>query len=218
MPKTAPPAVSARPRKAVAPVNKHEQILTVALRLFLQEGFQGLSMDRLAAAVPVSKPTLYAHFADKAALFAAVISMRCAATVQFLQTARDGDARTPAATLTAFGNRFTAMLYEPEALQFHRMMTAEAARVPAMAKLFYNSGPAKVRQSLADYLAQLAASGAYRIPHATEAADLFLGMLKGARHMRCLLNLEKPPGKAERERLVANTLGVFLRGHAVEGD
>lgn len=201
-------------RKAPAtPPTKHDQILTVALRLFLQEGFQGLSMDRLAAAVPVSKPTLYAHFADKAALFAAVISTRCATALQALQPPRSGTMATPSATLAAFGNRFTAMLYEPEALQFHRMMTAEAQRVPDMAKLFYNTGPAKVRQSLADYLAQLDAQGDYLIPQPAESADLFLGMLKGARHMRCLLNLEKLPGKAERERLVANAVRVFLGGH-----
>ncbi len=208
------PAGTAPPRGEVArTASKHEQILTVAGQLFLQDGFQGLSMDRLAAAVPVSKPTLYAHFADKEAIFAAVISTKCQNVLASLTADMASDASDPVATLTRFGNGFTAMLYKPESLQFHRMMTAEAARLPDMTRLFYESGPSKVRALLERYLRGLHDGGGYLIPEPPLAADMFLGMLKGARHMRCILGLQKLPSEPERLALVQAAVQVFLRGH-----
>lgn len=208
------PTAESQPRGSSARgPSKHEQILTVAGQLFLQDGFQGLSMERLAAAVPVSKPTLYAHFADKEAIFAAVISTKCQNVLASLTADMASDAKDPVATLTRFGEGFTTMLYRPESLQFHRMMTAEAARLPEMTRLFYESGPSKVRALLERYLRGLHDSGVYVIPEAPLAADMFLGMLKGARHMRCILGLQKLPSETERRALVQAAVRVFLQGH-----
>jgi AcrR family transcriptional regulator len=53
-------------------MTKHDAILDAAARLFLRHGFRKASMDEIARESGVSKPTLYAYFADKDALFAAV--------------------------------------------------------------------------------------------------------------------------------------------------
>ena len=60
---------------------KRLAILDAAGRLFLERGFNDTSMDAIAEAAPVSKPTLYSHFKDKGDLFAAVINGRCCAMV-----------------------------------------------------------------------------------------------------------------------------------------
>jgi len=51
---------------------REEAVMEAAAGLFLRHGFRKASMDEIARAAGVSKPTLYAHFADKDALFAAV--------------------------------------------------------------------------------------------------------------------------------------------------
>lgn len=48
-------------------------ILMQARRLFLQRGFADVSVGEVAAAVGVTKPTLYYHFGDKEGLYAAVL-------------------------------------------------------------------------------------------------------------------------------------------------
>lgn len=53
-------------------MSKQEAILAAAAQLFLRHGFRKASMDEIARASGVSKPTMYAYFADKEALFAAV--------------------------------------------------------------------------------------------------------------------------------------------------
>lgn len=54
------------------PLGKREAILQAAITLFHRYGFRKTSVDALATEAQVSKPTVYAHFADKDAVFAAV--------------------------------------------------------------------------------------------------------------------------------------------------
>ncbi len=50
-----------------------ERILGAAQRLFVEQGYKGLSMREIAEAVGVSKPALYHYFTDKEALFLAIL-------------------------------------------------------------------------------------------------------------------------------------------------
>jgi AcrR family transcriptional regulator len=49
------------------------QILAGALKMFATHGYGAASMDRIAAAAGVSKPTVYSYFQDKQGLFTALI-------------------------------------------------------------------------------------------------------------------------------------------------
>ena len=53
---------------------KRQAILDAAKRAFIDHGYSGASMEAIAEAAPVSKPTLYTHFKGKQELFAAVIA------------------------------------------------------------------------------------------------------------------------------------------------
>jgi AcrR family transcriptional regulator len=53
--------------------SKKEHIVGIALPLFLESGFKGTSIDIVVKQSLVSKPTVYNHFPDKAALMYAVI-------------------------------------------------------------------------------------------------------------------------------------------------
>ena len=50
-----------------------ERILDAAGRVFLEHGFQGASVDEIAEAASAGKPTIYASFPNKQALFTAVV-------------------------------------------------------------------------------------------------------------------------------------------------
>ncbi len=61
-----PPA----PTRAAGPgrpkdLGKRASILEAAKRLFIEQGYLGVSMDQIAAAAGVSKLTVYSHFGDK---------------------------------------------------------------------------------------------------------------------------------------------------------
>src|SRR5215467_1943949 len=52
---------------------KRERIHHEAQALFMQHGFEATSMDAIAVAAGVSKPTLYVYYQNKEALFIAVL-------------------------------------------------------------------------------------------------------------------------------------------------
>src|SRR5438093_129172 len=52
---------------------KHAAIVQAATALFLRNGYQGTSVDDIAATAAVSKQTVYKNFGDKEQLFAAII-------------------------------------------------------------------------------------------------------------------------------------------------
>ncbi|MFZ9859382.1 MAG: TetR/AcrR family transcriptional regulator [Roseiflexaceae bacterium] len=49
-----------------------EKILATAHGLFMERGYVGVSVNDVVSAVGITKPTLYYHFSDKEALYAAV--------------------------------------------------------------------------------------------------------------------------------------------------
>lgn len=56
------------------PVGRRQQILDTAARLFAQRGFHGVSVGDLGAAVGISGPGLYKHFASKEAILAEMLA------------------------------------------------------------------------------------------------------------------------------------------------
>lgn len=56
-----------------AKADRHRSLLREAARLFAERGFSGVSLEELGAAVGVSGPAVYRHFANKQALLAEIL-------------------------------------------------------------------------------------------------------------------------------------------------
>jgi AcrR family transcriptional regulator len=52
---------------------RREQLLDVGRRLFAERGFEGTSIEEIAAQAGVSKPVVYEHFGGKEGLYAVVV-------------------------------------------------------------------------------------------------------------------------------------------------
>ena len=84
---------------SLEPVDMRERILEKATRLFVANGYAGLSMREIAQAVGVSKAGLYYHFKDKQALFMAILTANLDHLGRLIQAARQpGAAGTPPPT------------------------------------------------------------------------------------------------------------------------
>ena len=57
------------------------RILDAARRVFLERGLDGASIDEIAEAARAGKPTIYARFPGKEALFTAVVMRNVAANI-----------------------------------------------------------------------------------------------------------------------------------------
>ena len=52
---------------------RREQLLNIGRRLFAERGFEGTSIEEIAAQAGVSKPVVYEHFGGKEGLYAVVV-------------------------------------------------------------------------------------------------------------------------------------------------
>jgi len=68
-------------------IDTKSTILKVAIRLFSEQGYNGVSMRNIADAVNISAPALYNHFADKKSLYEAALAQNFAAKAELLQPA-----------------------------------------------------------------------------------------------------------------------------------
>jgi TetR/AcrR family transcriptional repressor of mexJK operon len=194
---------------------KRQAILDAATRAFIASGYSGVSMEAIAEAAPVSKPTLYNHFKSKQDLFAAVIACRCEALLSTLSSVQT-EHNDPVAGLRAIAGAFVDLIYADEAIQMYRLIIAEQQNFPELGELVYRSGPMPVLQQMASYLAELVAHGILRIPDLETSSRLFLDMLKGDHHFRCLLGLQTGLNDSTKQRMIDAAVSLFLKGHGYE--
>lgn len=69
---TASPAKPS-PRNRMTGPQRRQQLIEVGRRLFAEKGFEGTTVEEIAASAGVSKPVLYEHFGGKEGLYAVVV-------------------------------------------------------------------------------------------------------------------------------------------------
>lgn len=194
---------------------KRQAILDAAKRAFIAHGYSGASMEAIAEAAPVSKPTLYNHFKGKQELFAAVIAEQCESLLNTLSGVQTG-LSDPVAGLKAIAGAFVNLVYTNEAMQLYRLIIAEQQHFPELGELVYRSGPISVLLQLSSYLAELNARGILKVDDIETSSRLFFGMLKGDQHFRCLLGLQSGLSDEAKQRLIDAAVSLFLKGHGYD--
>lgn len=192
---------------------KREAILAAAARSFFEKGFAATSIEQVAADAGVSKVTIYNHFGDKQALFAASVDRECATMRSSLELTS-----LPTGTLrqrlTAIAEAMVAFLTRDEMVQFDRRIAAETERDPTIGEAFLEAGPYRMRTAFAGLLDTMVASGELEIDDTALAVEQFVSMCKG------MGDLERRFGRpvdAELERRrIEGAVDVFCRAYAVE--
>ncbi|WP_182883304.1 MULTISPECIES: TetR family transcriptional regulator [unclassified Microbispora] len=68
-----PVTESSRTRRRMTGAERREQLIQVGRALFADKGFDGTSVEEIAASAKVSKPVVYEHFGGKEGIYAVVI-------------------------------------------------------------------------------------------------------------------------------------------------
>jgi TetR/AcrR family transcriptional regulator, mexJK operon transcriptional repressor len=154
---------------------KRRAIMEAARKVFLRKGYDGASMDDVAALAAVSKQTVYKHFADKKTLFTAIITgdIGAAETLTHGMVAALPDSEDIGADLRQFARRHIADVTKPHLIRLRRIIIAEAERFPELARIWYASGPERAHATLADQFQALARRGLLRVDDPLLAAQYF---------------------------------------------
>ncbi|MGY3267052.1 TetR/AcrR family transcriptional regulator [Lysobacter sp. HA35] len=162
---------------------KREAILEASKKLFVQLGFDAVSMDQIAAEAGVSKLTVYSHFGDKETLFAAAVESHCANGMP--ASLFEDRPETPARErLLEIATAFYAMISSPEAIAGHRILCSPQLANSDLPQMFWESGPRRVQEGFAALLDARVATGELDIPDTALASSQFFTLLKGEPHAR----------------------------------
>jgi TetR/AcrR family transcriptional repressor of mexJK operon len=209
-------AARARPNAPGRPkdLGKRAAILEAAKRLFVEQGYDGVSMDQIAAAAGVSKLTVYSHFGDKDALFAAAARAYCEQRLppELFVASPEVPLRQ---RMQEIAQAFYAMVSAPEAVAGHRILcTPQLADSPVPA-MFWEAGPKRVQGEFAQLLQRRIEAGELEIDDVPRAASQFFTLLKGDLHARLVMGCgdEAACREVAREH-VAASVDMFLRAYA----
>ncbi|WP_147653172.1 TetR/AcrR family transcriptional regulator [Vulcaniibacterium gelatinicum] len=218
MPKPPPPR-PAPVRKPATPgrpkdLAKREAIFEAAKRLFIEHGYEGVSMDQIAAEAGVSKLTVYSHFGDKESLFAAAVKSYCETQLPDALLA-DVPGMPLRERLLQIGRAFYAMISAPEAIAGHRMLCTPRMAETPLPRLFWEAGPRRVQAAFAALLERRVAARELEIPDIPRAAAQFFTLLKGEPHAQLVFGCGEAPLDAKAvEAHVAASVDLFLRAYA----
>ncbi|MDO6413826.1 TetR/AcrR family transcriptional regulator [Sphingomonas sp. BIUV-7] len=167
--------ITTRDQRSRRKEDRREAIIDIAKRSFLEQGFAETSMSTIAARCGGSKTTLWSHFPSKEDLFQAFVDRLVGDFSEALDEALLTGGGT-GATLKRFGDVFLAKILSEDARALKRMIACEGHRFPALAKAFYERGPARTRERLARYIADEMATGRLRVGDSEIAARQFLSL------------------------------------------
>jgi AcrR family transcriptional regulator len=192
MPSAATLPAQAPSVREAATAERRAAILRAAKEVFLEEGYELASMDRIAERAGTTKRTVYDRFGSKEALFGTMVEHACANFVGQLP-GPDDLAADPRQGLRDAAARGVALMTSPGCVRLIRIVAGEAERRPQFAaalRAAFDGGQAKLEA----YLAACVAAGTLK-PHDTAlTARLFSDAVSHAASHRALFG--EPAGAA----------------------
>jgi TetR/AcrR family transcriptional regulator of autoinduction and epiphytic fitness len=121
--------------------SKKDLIIQTALPLFLEHGFKGTSVDLVVKISGVSKPTVYNHFPDKAALMHSVIETWVSTHQPKI---------SPIDNALALNKVMEEKWLTSETLNLYALVIGEGRRFPEAKHLFWDSFDNNWQKALID--------------------------------------------------------------------
>jgi AcrR family transcriptional regulator len=192
-----------------------ERILEAARQIFLERGLAGASIDEIASVARAGKPTIYARFPGKEALFTAVVMRNIAANIarfdHYPATGKDIEERLTNSAVTIL-----QWVLVSDAVDLMRLAIAEARRFPDLASGVHRMARERGAEVIARLLgesAQLDELGtlpAFAPQQLAQTAQFFQSVVVLPLLMRAIFGEKLKPLLAEVEPHVKRSVAFFL--------
>jgi TetR/AcrR family transcriptional repressor of mexJK operon len=188
---------------------KREALLAAARRLFLDRGFDAVTMGEIAHEACVSKATLYANFSEQGALLEAVIRRESERIIGdeyvFERAELDLEAK-----LTHFGQRLLTFLVDPQRIKLERLIATAAERHPKLAVRFFEAGPKRAHAILLQLIGSGVRQRSIIVDDPTEAAGDLIGLWQSFLRTEATLRYRRIGPHEVRKRTV-RAVRLFMR-------
>jgi len=158
---------------------RRREIREAAIGIFLDNGYEGATMEEIAVRAGVSKQTVYKHFTDKQSLFADIILSTTddMSTLVGLIADSLSDSHNLEDDLERLARTFLVALMQPRVLRLRRLVISSADRFPEIATAWYQKGFERALEALATAFRSLGDRGLLVVKDPAAAAEHFVGVL-----------------------------------------
>jgi AcrR family transcriptional regulator len=202
---------SGRPPRALAG-EVEERILDAAKNVFLERGFEGASIDEIADVARAGKPTIYARFPGKEALFGAVMARQVRENIGSFESIVPAG-MTLEERLASIATAILNKVLAPETIGLCRASIAEAPRFPDLAASVHHMARERASEAVARLLGELPESDqllGFTTDRRAGTARHFVELIVLPMLLRALFGEDLKGLRADIGPHVARTVAFFL--------
>jgi len=141
------------------PEGRRKAILEAAIALFLARGFAPTTLEQVARQAGVAKGTIYLYFADKEALFRALVQDRIGPVIGQAEATAPAFAGPFPALLRQLTLGFVRQVLQTDRRQLLQLVLTEAPRFPWLAEIYWQEVVSRALATIRAVARQAAARG-----------------------------------------------------------
>src|SRR6266536_1685892 len=192
------------------------RILDAACEVFLEKGLAGATVDEIAVRARAGKPTIYARFAGKEALFTAVVMRNVTANVARFQAAHVPSGASIEERLASVAVIILHWVLASDTVDLMRLGIAEARRFPDLASRVHAMAKDHGTEAVVRLLGEVAQANelgalpAFAPDRLATTTQFFLDLVVLPLLMRALSGEKSEALRHEIEPHVARSVAFFL--------
>lgn len=191
---------------------KRAAIIEAAIGEFLENGFQGSSMDAISARAEVSKRTVYNHFAGKEALFQAIVLQLFQLSAEQQDYSYHCDISLEQ-QLTAIAQRKIEMFRDEHMHGLVRVIFAECIHSPHLISEALQQFQEQ-EQGLDSWISAAITDGRFKKTDPHYTAEQFMGLIKSVTFWPQLLMGQPMPDEQKCQLIIKDSVTMFLNYYA----
>lgn len=184
-----------------------------AADMFLDHGYEAVSLHRLIASAGGSRRNIYQHFGGKEGVFKQAVTWLTTDLGRPLEELeiRSHEAKT---ALNLYGRQLLEIVLQPRTLALHRLMIAKVHRFPEVAQAILNVGQNRGADILSGWIADQQSSGILLVNLPTDyLAGQFVNLVVTGPQLKSLVGLvDVPTAQRSNHKTVDRAIALFLAG------
>ena len=187
-------------------------LLETATTLFLEHGYDAVSLDDIVQHAGGSKASIYKYFGNKEGLFKAICDYRREQFFSDISLPFDPNKFEIRSYLIQTLLNFHNHIQQPINAAFMRLVLEQSQRSPEIALHIHERGPKHIQRTIAQALEQAHQEGTLHCEHPLFSAQLYFGILRNL-EWRILMGIPPQEDDQEINKYISYCIDRFLDGH-----
>lgn len=194
---------------------KYRDILDAATDLFLEHGFQDVSVTQIMELAECSRETVYRYFDNKENIFQSVIDNQNSSYLNLISSF-DVEAEDLRQGILNWSNSLLKMATSEKYIKLRRLVISEMSTRPEHGKLYFKLTFKRGTEALAKFFTAQQKQNRLKNMDPYNLATYFVGMLMYEIMHERLFGLRNPPGNKQIKELTIRVVDDFLEGFGAD--